>query len=941
MSAALAALLLLLPAAAPPAKKPAPPPPDPAEVRARALADLRVAFPAVVFAGDRFPEPAFADPAKAAGLLGPHTLRVRFHGADFDAVPAAAKPGPYGAVIEATPKSGPPMRRLVTLFRLPGAAPPPEAKFPDAAAIARLAGIDPSVAERQADLVRSVVRDRAFAELAADPAFARLLAGLWGAESGDRPVGKHDDALGRDRQWWVTLKRKLDGTATLFPRPVNAPTLFAGKPAPVVHEGTPDEAAVRPDTAAKLDAVLSEAAAGCDEPFAVCVVRNGVTVLHKAYGTRDGRPMTVTDKTWMAGVTKPLSATLMMMLIDRGLVSPDDPVEKFLPRFRGRGSATPDTPMTVRHLLTHTAGMAPFPLQSDAENDLDDRLADALPGIKVGRVWAYNRASFALAGKIVEAVSGEALPAFYRNHLLAPLEMTRTDVTGTHADSRSVPLDIARWGQMLLNRGAYGNLRFFSEKTFAHMLPQPAPAKMPDGRVRNYGMGLDGRPEAFGHGAASGAIFRVDVAARLVVVVTRNKYDPKWEKFNGRFFKTLTDGLLPLPAAAAGGWDRFRGPNGSGVAAAASAPVSWTDKDYDWQVRIPGIGHSSPVVWGNRVFVTTGDETAGGRRTTLCLDAADGRTLWTHEFDRTTYTTLRTNSLATSTPAVDADRVYVCWVTPEAYEVLALTHDGKQVWRTGLGPFPSDQGFAASPVVVGGVVVLSYIPDGPGAIVGLDAATGRKRWSLPRKAAATEYGTPCVFTRADGSAEVVTVGRATGMTAIDPATGRVNWEFALAGEGGRGGAISSPIAAGGLVIGSAGGHVVAVRPPAQPGGKPVEAWRIPRAAPIIPTVLAAGDRVYAWNDSGIVTCAELAGGKVLWRERIGGTFWGSPIAVGGHLYCLSDTGECVVLPAGDAYRPPTRIALGEGTYCTPAVAPGGRLLLRTESRLVSVGGRRD
>src|SRR5262249_51264009 len=150
---------------------------------------------------------------------------------------------------------------------------------------------------------------------------------------------------------------------------VAAPT-ETNDPAPVVREGSEAEAGMKPGTREKVDAVLTEWAADDDQPFAVCVVRKGVIVLHKAYGTRDGKPMTVDTPSWMASVTKPMSASLMLMLIDRGLVSMDDPVDRFVPALRG---IKVEKPLLIRHLYTHTNGLDRWPSGDDKLNDEEYR----------------------------------------------------------------------------------------------------------------------------------------------------------------------------------------------------------------------------------------------------------------------------------------------------------------------------------------------------------------------------------------------------------------------------------------------------------------------------------------------------------------------------------------------------------------------------------------
>jgi outer membrane protein assembly factor BamB len=138
-------------------------------------------------------------------------------------------------------------------------------------------------------------------------------------------------------------------------------------------------------------------------------------------------------------------------------------------------------------------------------------------------------------------------------------------------------------------------------------------------------------------------------------------------------------------------WTRFRGPNGTGLSEAKTVPTTWTARDINWRVPLPGQGHSSPALWGAKVFITSGDDQAG-KRFVLCLDAEDGHILWQKAIPFSTYRKHDYNSFASSSPAVDDQRLYVCWTVPEHYTLLALDHEGKQVWQKDLGPFVSQHG---------------------------------------------------------------------------------------------------------------------------------------------------------------------------------------------------------------------------------------------------------
>jgi CubicO group peptidase (beta-lactamase class C family) len=513
-----------------------------AEKRVRAISELRIGLKNYIFQKNEKPEgePFFTDLAAAQRLLGDYGFNI-FH----ESFPNTSDDSPVDAMpvtVDVLPLKGPDPQRFFTVFWA-------KQKLPlnwrfsakTAKELAEWAGVDPGVIRAQEPIIREILRDRPLSEFRKDPLAARVLAGLQFCAK-DAPYRKNTDALAMERQLWVNFKRRKYKLEEAFPKPVVAPDKIEGKPAPVVREGTAAEAGMKPDAAAKIDAVLIDWALEDEEAFSVCIVRKGVIVLHKAYGTRDGKPMTTDTKSWMASITKPMSCSCMMMLVDRGLVGLDEPIDKYLPALRG---IEVEKPLTVRHLYTHTAGLSKWPAEwyQDELPDIEERVALAYPHLQVGKEWAYNGQSYTLGGKIIETVSGEALPLFFFHHLLTPLGMDHTDVTGTHADARSTPLDIARFGQMLLNKGAYGDRRFFKEETFEKMLPRKLTDVLGPDTQKTFGLGLDGSAEKIGHGAASRATFHVDRTEELIIVQTRNKYTKAQEKWGGKFDEAIRNGI--------------------------------------------------------------------------------------------------------------------------------------------------------------------------------------------------------------------------------------------------------------------------------------------------------------------------------------------------------------------------------------------------------------
>ena len=427
--------------------------------------------------------------------------------------------------------------------------------------------------------------------------------------------------------------------------------------------------------------------------------------------------------------------------------------------------------------------------------------------------------------------------------------------------------------------------------------------------------------------------------------------------------RALTIAALVLLASAAAGaaegpWSRFRGPNGSGLADAPNLPVTWTDKDYNWKVRLPGSGHSSPVLWGNRIFVTcTDSETA--RRTLLCLDTADGRTVWRRDDPSKPFGMHGDNSFASATPAADADGVVVTWTTPNQIVLLALDPDGREVWRRDLGPVISAHGSGVSPIFFGDLVVLAndqenmnYMPGGDpksherpigkSSLIAVDRKTGQTRWQTERRSGYAAFSTPCVYQPEGGPPELIVTSTAHGITSVDPATGAVNWEVADIFPDR---CVGSPVTAPGLVIagygtGTRGTLYVAVRPGSRKNGeKPTIAYSIQKTVPLVPTPVVKDGRLFFWYDDGMAACLNVATGEVLWRERIGGPCYGSPVCVGDRLYGITRGGEVIVVAASDKFEVLGRVPLGELSYATPAVADGV-MYLRTHTQLFSLGARK-
>ena len=391
--------------------------------------------------------------------------------------------------------------------------------------------------------------------------------------------------------------------------------------------------------------------------------------------------------------------------------------------------------------------------------------------------------------------------------------------------------------------------------------------------------------------------------------------------------------LLAALAVQAENWPQLRGPGGRGISNDKGFPVKWTTKNYAWKMKLPGIGHSSPVVWGNTVLITSSAR-AGERRVLQAFDVGTGKEQWSAQLGGNTHPKHALNSYASATPATDSKLVYVAWGDNDEY--FLVSHDirnGKEKWRKQLEPSLSKHGHGTgtSPVIFEDLVILLNEHDtGLGYIVALDKTTGKERWKIARKIEIMTYATPIII-EVKGKPVLINSCLDDGMMGINPRTGKVLWStpgnFDLR-------TVAMPVHWKDIVYGSCGGGgkgklMLAVKV----GGKGNVsethiAWKRQRSLPYVPTPIVYGDYIYMWLDNGIVICANPKTGEEVWNERVGrGDFSSSPVCIDGKIYCSSRTGEFTVIKASPKYELLGVSQLGEKTHATPAVS-NGRMFIR-------------
>lgn len=395
---------------------------------------------------------------------------------------------------------------------------------------------------------------------------------------------------------------------------------------------------------------------------------------------------------------------------------------------------------------------------------------------------------------------------------------------------------------------------------------------------------------------------------------------------------------LGLSAGAAENWPRFRGPQGTGHHAGAALPEQWGPEQILWRTELKGEGHSSPVNWEHRVFLTSATD-QGRSRLVFCIDARDGRVLWEKTIPCGAPGKAHAmNSHATPTCATDGECV-VAFFGEAGLHCFDL--DGKPLWSRMLGAFPGPWGIAASPVFSGGRVIQNCDAQGPSSLVALDKKTGEIAWSTSRgEKPMGGWGTP-IEIRLEKRSELVVNGES-GLDAYDPATGRALWN--CTGYNGRG--EPTPDYARGLlfVLNGKAGDIYAV----YPGGtgnvsETHRAWHTPRpGVRDISSPVAVGDHLFGIDMKGSATMYEARSGKVLWKEKIAGAFSASPVESRGLIYLNSEAGETLVLRPGPKPDVVARNSIGSrtGELFRASIAPiDGRIYLRSNRALYCVGAR--
>lgn len=403
-------------------------------------------------------------------------------------------------------------------------------------------------------------------------------------------------------------------------------------------------------------------------------------------------------------------------------------------------------------------------------------------------------------------------------------------------------------------------------------------------------------------------------------------------------------------------WERFRGPNGAGTSSDKDIPLKFGPKEnLLWKAELPGVGNSSPIIWGQHLFLHATSKD-GKTRSLLCLDIADGKIRWEKSIPAGPAKIRADSSLASSTPTTDGKAVYVSFWDGKEVLVSAYDFQGQPIWSKNLGVFNSQHGAGASPILYQDKLILAHdmdkddfttkVPNArPSMLMAFDKKTGSLVWETPRVAERACYSAPFLLNRPGQKEPELVVMSTTAVTGYNVQSGVKLWEAKNWQEPfGKGPlrTVASPALAGDVLCvcsgGDAGRFAVGLALPGRGSADaPKQLWDNRKDFPYVPSPVAHGEHFYFVTDAGFAGCYHARTGKREWLERLADKgFYASPLLIDGKVYAMSATGGVHVFAAEPTFRLLARNEIGEVVRATPAVA-NGRLYIRGERHLYCIG----
>jgi len=385
-------------------------------------------------------------------------------------------------------------------------------------------------------------------------------------------------------------------------------------------------------------------------------------------------------------------------------------------------------------------------------------------------------------------------------------------------------------------------------------------------------------------------------------------------------------------------WPMWRGPRGDGTSLETSAPIHWSGtNNIVWKQELPGEGHSSPIIWEDRLFLTSALKDSQDR-ILLALDRKSGRVLWQKAVVRSPLEAKNSeNSYASSTPATDGEKIFATFLDGKEVVVAAYDFGGQQRWVAHPGQYYSQHGFSQTPILFEDKVVVVCDSKGENFIVALARADGRIIWKVQRENPSQSYSPPLIRKMGDRVQMIVPGNKA--VTSLDPANGHTLWTS----DGPADDCVITPVynERAGLVLSCSSWPkkiLQAFRPDGTGKIDPSQVvWSSAEGAPYVPSPISVGEYFFTSAFANKEAyCFEAATGRVLWHEKLG-LHHASPVSINGLIYFLNDDGVAHVIKAGPTYELVARNELFEKTYASPAISRG-QIFLRGFKNLYCIGG---
>lgn len=374
-------------------------------------------------------------------------------------------------------------------------------------------------------------------------------------------------------------------------------------------------------------------------------------------------------------------------------------------------------------------------------------------------------------------------------------------------------------------------------------------------------------------------------------------------------------------------WPWWRGPTRNGIAAETPVPTKLSETDHMlWKVPVPGRGHASPIVVGDRVFLATADEKQQ-IHSVLAFDRGTGQPLWKTDVNQGGFPAKNhpKNTEASATVACDGDRLFATFYAHDAVLAVALDLDGKVLWKEDVcrfRPTMYEYGYAPSPLIYKNTVIIAAEYDGPSFLIALDRATGKKVWEAPRRNSIS-FSSP-VVTRAGGREQLLISGHEE-VAAFDPASGKRLW-----GVLGTTHATCGTMVWDGDMVFASGGYPKAETVGVKSDGSKL-VWKNNQKC-YEQSLLAFDGHVYGLTDGGVLFCWRGSDGREMWKHRLVGPVSASPVLAGGHIYQANERGTLYVFkPNPQKFDLVAENQVGNDAFPSPAIC-GGQIFLRVAQR---------